>query len=416
MRDVVARDDQTLEISWKEPYVFANALGMIPGNEMSPLPRHLLEAPFVADKAAFSNHGFWTGDGFVGNGPYKLFRWDRGISFTATANPYFALGKPRIETVEYHFVQDANSTVANFLAGVLDFGEYTAITPEMGVTLRDRWQLDKSGRVYSDLLTGARILEFQHRDVPGHQKVVTDQRVRRALMHAIDRDALAEELQYGFATAADSTVPRAFPVYSRVDPVLTKYPYDVRRAEQILNEVGFTKGGDGIFRDRDGTVFDLEVRATSEFNQQPPIIADFWKRIGINASPYVIPRAQINDQAVRTGYPGVSMSDNRGDFVGVQDVTLQQMPSEQNRFTGKNRGSYANAELDGLYNLYTRTIDQTRRDDLVVEMQKQFTADVSQGLLFYLPYVAAVRTGLVGFKPPVQGTYVWNLWEWSWAE
>ena len=235
-------------------------------------------------------------------------------------------------------------------------------------------------------------------------------------MHAIDRDALAEELQYGFSTAADSNVPRNSPLYPRVEQAITKYPYDLRRMEQLLGEAGWTRGTDGSFRDASGQTLDIEARVTSENTQLAQIVADWWKRAGLNATPYTIPRAQLNDQDVRTNYPGVGMSANgySRDTIGVQDVLAEQAPTEANRFTGKNRGTYINPELDSLYDRYQKTIDASKRDDLVVEMQRIYTADVAQGLLFYLPQVAAVRTGLTGIKPPLVSSYLWNLWEWTW--
>src|SRR4029453_16052719 len=155
MTELVARDARTLEISWKEPYIFANALDR---DDLAPIPRHLLEDIYTSDKAGFASNTFWTSEDFISNGPYRLTRWDRGTSFTATANPYFPMGKPKIDTVEYHFVQDQNTLGANFPFGILDFGQYTEITSEMGVTLRDRWKEDNSGRVVADTLFGVRII------------------------------------------------------------------------------------------------------------------------------------------------------------------------------------------------------------------------------------------------------------------
>jgi hypothetical protein len=60
-------------------------------------------------------------------------------------------------------------------------------------------------------------------------------------------------------------------------------------------------------------------------------------------------------------------------------------------------------------------IDSNRRDDLAVEMARMFSTDVAQGTLFSLPQVAAMRTGLTGVKAPPTGSYLWNLWEWSWS-
>ncbi len=412
MSSVVARDARTLDITWKETYIYANALSE---NQLAPIPKHLLEDAYKADKSTFANGAFWNSpDEFIGNGPYRVTAWDRGSSYTAVANPYFVLGKPRIDTIQFHFVRDANTAVANFLANILDFGQYTAITSEMGVTLRDRWKDSKEGRVFADTMFGVRVMEFQYRDVPGHQKAVTDVRVRRATMHAIDRTTLADELQYGFSTAADTLVQRNSPLYARVDAAISKYPYDVRRTESLLNEAGWTKGADTQFRNAAGQTLDTEIRATSENSQLALIVVDNLKRAGFNSTPFTIPAAQLNDQEVRTSFPFAGLTNNGG-FGEMSDVTAEQAPTPQNRFTGKNRGSYLNPALDDLFGRYLKTVDQNPRDQLLIDMQKLYTEEVAQGTLFYLPQVAAIRTGLTGVKAPPQGSYLWNVWEWAWS-
>src|SRR5205807_7175379 len=142
--------------------------------------------------------------------------------------------------------------VAGFFAGTIDFAEYTAIAVEQAEILQQRWSQDGGGRVYSDTLFGTRYLEFQHRDVPDHQKALNDARVRRGLMFALDREALSNALQGRYGGVADTGYPKNAALYPRVAQVISTYPYDLRRSEQALTEAGWIKSADGLYRDANG--------------------------------------------------------------------------------------------------------------------------------------------------------------------
>jgi ABC-type transport system substrate-binding protein len=101
------------------------------------------------------------------------------------------------------------------------------------------------------------------------------------------------------------------------------------------------------------------------------------------------------------------------DVVSAVNVTTAQAPTAQNRYTGKNRGSYSNPELDRLYDLSLITLDQPRREATQLDLERIFTTDVAQGMLLYIPRVAAARAGIKGIVPPVRGPYIWNIWEWG---
>ncbi len=412
MSEVVARDDRTIDITWRETYVEASALI---GSQLAPMPRHLLQEAFERDPAAFATSSYWSGDGFVGNGPFRLSRWERGVAITLNANTDFALGRPKIETIQIKAVSDSNTIVAGFLAGTIDFSEYTAVDIEQGLILEGRWKETQGGTVYANTLFGHRYMEFQHRDVPGHQAAVRDVRIRRALAHALDREALAESMQHGFGGVADTGYPTTSALYPRISQVITRYPYDARRAEELFAEAGWTRGSDGMLRDTTGRAFDLEVRVTGEREDEGTIVVSDWRRNGIDARLYVVPRAATTDVENRVNFPGVAIS-AATDLVPAVNVTTAQAPTPANRYTGKNRGSYSNLELDRLYEESLRTLDVRQREDILVELERILTTDVAQLMLYYQPRVAAVRVGIRGVVPPVRGSYAWNIWEWSLGE
>src|SRR4029434_11208052 len=132
-----------------------------------------------------------------------------------------------------------------------------------------------------------------------------------------------------------------------------------RRADALLGEMGWTRGPDGFQREASGRLLDVQLRVTNDRQPEQAIIGDFWKRAGVNVSLYVVPAALINDQEYRVSYPAAAMSagSHARDFLTAINVISEQAPTPQNRYTGKNRGTYLNPSLDALYERYLKTLD-----------------------------------------------------------
>src|SRR5581483_4547501 len=183
--DVVrADDDYTLFMHWKEPYMWA---GAVHAGSFAPWPRHLLEATYRDDKDQFNNSPFWR-DQYVGSGPYALARWDPGAEIDFRAFEGFVLGKPAIDDLRIKLIQDPTTVVANMLSGEIDTAFFAAIGFPQNLALE---QAGFNGKV--EYWAGqARFLEFQQRDWGNLQKAVLDPRVRKGVLHAVDRKGLVD--------------------------------------------------------------------------------------------------------------------------------------------------------------------------------------------------------------------------------
>jgi peptide/nickel transport system substrate-binding protein len=403
MSSVVAVDDRTIEVNWSQLFVEAGAPAY---NHLSPIPRHILEEVYDRDKNAFVSHPFWTTEQYVGAGPFAVSSREIGSRTIMQANPHFVFGRPQIDTVEMVVVPDKNAIAARVLAGDVDFVNYSDIPTIQAKILKDQWESQGKGTIITAQVVN-RGLVFQYRDVPRRQKAMDDVRVRQALMHAIDREELGRLKTEGLAGASDTPYPVDHYLYPRIDRVISHYPLDVRRTETLLNQAGWTKGTDNLFRNASGETLDIEATASSDYPRTPVIIADFWKRAGINATPNPTTEALDADTEYRASYPGVSAESWTP---GIYDnLTASQLATPSNSFRGRNRGGYNNPQFNALADRLRSTLEPDARDEVFVEMERFITSEVAIGHLYYQVRPAVVIKGLKGI---ITYPYTWNPWEW----
>jgi peptide/nickel transport system substrate-binding protein len=406
MSSVTARDSQTVEIAWRQLYVGAGSLNT---RELTPLPRHLLGELFTQDRGAFMKSTFWTSPEYVGAGPFRLTEWDKGVALTFAANPYFALGKPALDTLRVVFAADANTVAARMLAGAIDV--FPTASAALALTLQERWQADSGGSVYIISLK-ARRLYFQFRDVPNQQKAVLDLRVRQALMHAIDRPALAAAVEGSLGQAADTAWPAGSRLYPRIDQAIAKYPFDVGRAQALLRDAGWTASPDGLLRNSAGQTLDMEIRTTEDVDGT--VVADYWKRAGINPTPVFITGINRRDDEYRASFPATQLQSGSSGYLTI--LLTSSAPAAANGFRGsQNRGTYSNPEYDRLYRAQLTTLDMDARDGLLVDLERLITQDLPVGFLMYDSAPVVARSQVKGLRNVAKelGNPLFNIWEWT---
>jgi peptide/nickel transport system substrate-binding protein len=412
MASVAAPDERTIVITWREPYVEANALGY---RELNPLPRHLLEERYRTSKGSFLNGDDWT-TAYVGTGPFRLDRWSPGAGLVARANPDWFLGAPKLESIDVRFVPDPSTLLANLLAGEIDLVNSPGIRANEAVIIRDRWQANKEG--YLNIwATRLSFVEFQFRSVPGWQRAVTDSRVRSALMYAIDRQGLVDTVNEGLGAVAEAQIATSDAAFPEIDRGLVKHPYDPARAVALLAEAGWRRDAAGMLVGPAGQTLDLDVMSIAAQTRAATIIADNWKSVGANAVPNILPAARERDRELRTSFSSTQLS-QRGltinDFVFITD----EMPRPETGFVESNRGSFADPDVDRFHRLARTALDERQRHDATVRMHQRISELEAYAPLFYSVEVLAARNRLKG---PVgnHGSQIgitWNAFEWDVVE
>jgi peptide/nickel transport system substrate-binding protein len=280
-----------------------------------------------------------------------------------------------------------------------------------GALLRRQWEGDRAGVVLSSPNV-VRYIQVQYRPDVTSTPALLDVRVRRALLHAIDRPTLVEALLEGQGDVAETMISNQMSYYAEVDRAIAKYPYDTRRTEQLMAEAGYAKRGD-FFASAVGEQLSPVVRslAGGQEEQEQAIVVDGLRRAGFDVSSAILSVAQSRDGETQATFAGLNTAQTLlpEDTVLVKFLTAR-TPSAATRWTGSNLGGYSNPEYDRLYELFNTTLDRAERDRIMVRLSS-FINDELPGLpLYYNPRIVAHGAELRG---PRAGGDTFNVDEWE---
>jgi len=402
---IEAPDPRTVTVRWKRPSIDADELftGYLDRGAL-PLPRHILEEHYLANKATFPQLPFWTSD-FVGTGPYRVQEWVQDSHVLLTANDGYVLGRPKIDTIEVKFIPSSPTLVANILAGVVELPLGRGISLDQASELKAQW---REGTVLITPASTPIQLFIQHRNP--NPPIIGNVQFRRALYHALDRAEMAPGLTAGFGTVAHHGLPMDHPVYRQAEDAVVKYDYAPTRAARLIEGLGYSRGADGMFLDGTGQRLGVEIRATEGDNFPRVLaIADQWRRAGVAAEPLMIPRARASDREYRLTFPGFESGGNYGNFQNLKDIRTTELPLPENSYRGRNDGSYANAELDSLIDRFYVTVPLRERVDILRSIYRHLTDQV---VIMYL-YYSATATMVDNRISNVTPAYFGNAHEWE---
>jgi hypothetical protein len=128
---------------------------------------------------------------------------------------------------------------------------------------------------------------------PNVQKPPTnDPAVRRALHHAINKDAIVRVVFHGQSTAAAALLQPTTPGFAPLAAEL--FPYDRARAKKILDEAGWRPGSDGI-RVKDGKQLEIVwiFGTNNGYEEMAPLIQGMAREVGIDMQLREQPRVQM---------------------------------------------------------------------------------------------------------------------------
>ena len=398
-------DERTATVTWSRPFIEADRLFT---HEFAlPFPKHILETPYTTDKATLLEHPYWTSE-FIGAGPFTVREFVRNSHMVLSAYDDYVLGRPAVDEILVKFLSDPNALIANLLAGEVQVTVGRGLNLEQALQVAGQWA---EGRVESK---PANWIAHYPQALTPNPPVLGDVRFRRALLHALDRQAMSESLQGGQAPVAHTIYEIGAPDYRELERFIVKYDYDPRRATQMIEELGFTRGPDGFFRDGAGplTVQSM-TNAGDDLKEKMVLVgADYWKAAGVNVETVITPRQRATDREYRATYPGFDLVRQPGE---LDRFLSSEAALPENRFSGNNRTRYMNAELDGFIERYFTTIPMAQRREVLGSILNHLSDRVVALGVFYGPEPTLINNRLVNVHsaPGPYADETWNAHQWD---
>lgn len=329
-----------------------------------------------------------SGEVTIGTGPYRFVDYVPGERIVLEANPDYWGGAPAWERVTFRPITSAPARVAALLAGDVDVIE--------GVPTADIATLEGNDNVVLSQGVSNRVIYLHidsDREVTPHATAkdgseipnpFRDVRVRRAINHAINRDAIVERIMEGVAIPAGQLLPDGF---FGVSETIEVPAYDVERARELLAEAGYPDGFRlTIHGPNDRYINDAQVLQA---------VAQMLSRIGIETSVDTMPRSVYFGRASALEFS--LMLVGWGSGTGEASSPLRALLATYNPDTGMgstNRGRWSNAEFDGLLEQAMQTLDADERAALLAQATEIAMSEVGLIPTHFQVNTWGTRTGL----------------------
>ncbi len=246
----------------------------------------------MSSPTALQKYGSDYGNHPVGTGPYKFVSYQNGQQVSVTRNPDYKWGPDKLGSgpaklsgITFRILSDASAQRNAFNTNEIQVAGN--LTPQDVKTVVDagakKATASSTGMPYGYLINVTK-------------SPTSDLAVRQAIQHAVDKKSILNTLFEGQFDPADSVLTSTTPGY-----VTAGVDYDVNKANQLLDQAGWTKGSDGM-RSKAGTPLQLKlVNITGfGFDDMSTLLQAQLKKVGIAVT--------ISDQ----GFPAVATTYNQG--------------------------------------------------------------------------------------------------------
>jgi ABC-type transport system substrate-binding protein len=205
--------------------------------------------------------------------------------------------------------------------------------------------------------------------------------------------------------------------YPLVDRVVAKYPYDVRRSDQLMEEAGFRKSG-GNYVNAAGAPLNFEVRniQSAQNDAERTIIADGWRRAGWQIEEDVFAPVQTRDGQALGTFRSLSVTSAAAQREGLNlpDFTSNSASRPETRWTGQNRGGWTNPDYDRVVHAFLTSLEDRDRHEAVAQAARFLTEDLGVIPLHFNPGVIAHAASVQGLNVRAPDAEItWNIHEWE---
>ena len=259
IQNVTVIDETTIQMKLNKPYSpFISLVAAV----VPIMPQHIWQN--VTDPAKYTD-----AKAAIGTGPFKLVDYNsQQQTYKYVANADYYLGKPVIDTLMY---VPSSDNVLSLKTGDIDEG---------GVTLDQVQALNDSSNI--KVVSGDGYWCYRLRFNIPNNTLLNNLTVRKAMYYSLNCSDILDKVLHGGGITGN---PGFVPQYSKwYDSSVTQYPYDVDKANQLLDQAGFSKkDSDGIRLTQDGKRLEFQLLCTTEQQSQrmAELVQSYFKAAGI---------------------------------------------------------------------------------------------------------------------------------------
>mgnify|MGYP000727311962 FL=1 len=364
-------DDKTVQFTTKEEMpitTFENSYARY----LLTLPKHVIEQ-YSEEELSTAE---WFNHPDVVSGPFIVTDFDVDHYISYEANKDYWKGAPKIDKLNIKIV-DGSQLYAGLQSGEIDITQQTmSDIPQEDYESVEA--LDNVEVVYGSPVTNQSVF-IQTKNVP-------DVKVRQAMLYAIDRQQILEELLNGHGEIVDGFLSSASPFY---DDSLTPVSYDPEKAKALLEEAGW---------DGSQTIRFYVNSGDSTFVNAASIIAAEWAAVGIKAEIQTVDFATLMSVAGTEDY----------DVLAVQYTYAPVDPYPDVAWLLGGEGSWTGYSNDTLNEALTKsqlTSDPEETKELFSVVDKKVQEDVPMFSAYVISAQGAVSKRITGATPSVYGFF-----------
>ncbi|MCI9313867.1 MAG: ABC transporter substrate-binding protein [Lachnospiraceae bacterium] len=378
MAGLTVLDDKTIQFTAKNPMAlttFQNSYGRY----LHVLPKHIIEK-FGESELTTNN---WFNQPDVISGPYFLTGYDPNHYISYRANTEYWKGAPKIDKLNIKIV-DGSQIYAGLQSGEIDITQHTmtAIPQEDYESIET---LENVKVIYGSPVTNQSAF-IQTANIP-------DARVRQALVYAIDRQQLVEQLLKGHGEVVDGFLSSASPFY---DAMLEPLEYNPEKAKELLEEAGWDSSKVLRFYVNSGD---------NTFVNGVQVIAAQWAAAGINAEITTVDLATLMSVAGTTDYDIMAVQYTYAPVDPYPDVSW--LLGGEGSWTG-----YADDQVSEALGKTQQTSNMEEIKDLYAAVDRKMQEDVPMFSVYVISAQGAVNNRVTGAEPSVYG-FLNNVHNWD---
>ncbi len=377
------------------------------------LPAHL-DRPNFAEPREYRNRSAYERDTTnpgLWFGPYRVSEVVSGAHVVFERNPRWWGKEPYFNRIVIRAIDNTSAMTASLLSGGLDY-----IAGELGLSIDQAMAFEKRAAGQFDFTYKPGLI-YEHIDVNLDQPALQDRRVRRALLHAVDREAISKILFGGHQPVAHGQTNPLDRVYN---PDIPKYAFDPDTAEKLLESAGWTReGARDIRRNAEGAPLRFAFMTTAgnktrELIQQ--VLQSQWRKLGIDVrirnEP---PRVYFGETVTQRKFRGLAMYAWLSAPRNIPRSTLhsEMIPSADNGWSGQNYPGYSNPELDKVLDEVETVCEPKANQALWDRLQTIYSSDLPVLPLYFRATPFILPKWLKGLRPTGH-QYTTTLWVEEW--